>query len=126
MVHGMVEERRVAGVDPQLPGVAAPAGARGRDAEHHVPYVEAPHDGRRQTYGGQFTEGTLVARAEAHGGVLLSVSRAKDRTDPNLHTATVMLGLVPPARGTVAADACPVRCYRFTFGLGPTAWTGPP
>ncbi|MGC4985916.1 hypothetical protein ACLQ18_35775 [Streptomyces sp. DT193] len=72
-----------------------------------------------QTYGGQFTEGTLVARAEAHGGVLLSISRAKDRPDPNLHTATVMLGLVPPARGTVAAGAYPVRCYRFTFGLGP-------
>ncbi|MEY2245281.1 hypothetical protein AB8A21_20575 [Streptomyces sp. BF23-18] len=72
-----------------------------------------------RAYGGQFTEGTLVAQAEARGGVLLSLGRAQGQPDPNLHTATVMLGLVPPAGGTVAADAYPVRCYRFTFALGP-------
>ncbi|MFD5633577.1 hypothetical protein ACFWJM_05450 [Streptomyces sp. NPDC127077] len=71
-----------------------------------------------RAYGGQFTEGTLVAQVERHGGALLSVAGAQDRSDPFGHTAQVMLGLVPPGKGTVAAGAYPVRCYRYTFGLG--------
>lgn len=72
------------------------------------------------TFGGQFTEGTVVARVQAHGGVLLS-SRTERGNFPggSLHTAEVMLGLVPPAdSGTVEPDAYPVRCYRYTFGVG--------
>jgi hypothetical protein len=65
------------------------------------------------TYGGQFTEGTLVAQTEEHGGALLSV-----RSAGLTHTAEVMLGLVPPSGTTVDADAYPVRCYRLTFALG--------
>ncbi|MEU1477926.1 hypothetical protein [Streptomyces sp. NPDC005760] len=66
------------------------------------------------TYGGQFTEGTLVAQVEAHGGALLSV-----RSAGLTHTAEVMLGLVPPAgTATVDADAYPVRCYRVAFARG--------
>lgn len=65
------------------------------------------------TYGGQFTEGTLVAQTEEHGGALLSV-----RSAGLSHTAEVMLGLVPPTGTTVDADAYPVRCYRLTFARG--------
>jgi len=66
------------------------------------------------TYGGQFTEGTLVAQVEAHGGALLSV-----RSAGLTHTAEVMLGLVPPSgTATVDADAYPVRCYRIAFARG--------
>ncbi|MEU9173675.1 hypothetical protein AB0D34_38915 [Streptomyces sp. NPDC048420] len=65
------------------------------------------------TYGGQFTEGTLVAQVEAHGGALLSV-----RSAGPTHTAEVMLGLVPPSGTTVDADAYPVRCYRIAFARG--------
>jgi hypothetical protein len=65
------------------------------------------------TYGGQFTEGTLVAQTEEHGGALLSV-----RSAGLSHTAEVMLGLVPPSGTTVDAGAYPVRCYRLTFALG--------
>ncbi|MFF3891067.1 hypothetical protein [Streptomyces sp. NPDC001914] len=71
-----------------------------------------------RAYGGQFTEGTLVAQVEAHGGALLSVGKARDQSDPHVHSAQVMLGLVPPEKGAVAADAYPVRCYRYTFALG--------
>lgn len=70
------------------------------------------------TYGGQFTEGTIVAQTEAHGGVVLSVGTETGRSGGNVHTAEVMLGLVPPSEDTVAADAYPVRCYRYTFGFG--------
>ncbi|MFC4498017.1 MULTISPECIES: hypothetical protein [Streptomyces] len=70
------------------------------------------------TYGGQFTEGTVVAQTEAHGGALLSFG-----SDGGVHTAEVMLGLVPPEARTSgakdpAADAYPVRCYRYTFAFG--------
>lgn len=65
------------------------------------------------THGGQFTEGTLAAQTEEHGGMLLSV-----RSAGLSHTAEAMLGLVPPTGTTVDADAYPVRCYRFTFALG--------
>ncbi|WP_328915225.1 MULTISPECIES: hypothetical protein [unclassified Streptomyces] len=67
------------------------------------------------TFGGQFTEGTLVDQAQAHGGVLLSAGPAQRQTGGAVHTATVMLGLVPPATETVSADAYPVRCYRYTI-----------
>ncbi|WP_405925121.1 hypothetical protein [Streptomyces sp. NBC_00035] len=71
------------------------------------------------TYGGQFTEGTIVAQVEAHGGAVLSSGTAKGEPGSlSVHTATVMLGLVPPSKETVAADAYPVRCYRYTFSLG--------
>ncbi|MCX5558490.1 hypothetical protein [Streptomyces sp. NBC_00038] len=71
------------------------------------------------TYGGQFTEGTIVAQVEAHGGAVLSSGTAKGEPGSlSVHTATVMLGLVPPGKETVAADAYPVRCYRYTFSLG--------
>ncbi|WP_445527340.1 hypothetical protein [Streptomyces cyslabdanicus] len=76
-----------------------------------------------QTYGGQFTEGTLVAQVEAHGGALLGVSTGQGPTDGNVHTAKVMLGLVPPGGETVATDAYPVRCYRYTFSFGPHSVT---
>ncbi|WP_159041888.1 hypothetical protein [Streptomyces aureus] len=69
-------------------------------------------------YGGQFTEGTLVAQVETHGGVLLSTDTERNQAAGKVHTAEVMLGLVPPGTETVAADAYPVRCYRYTFGIG--------
>lgn len=72
----------------------------------------------RGSYGGQFTEGTLVAQVQAHGGVLLSADSDRTRTPDKTHTAEVMLGLVPPSEGTVPAAAYPVRCYRYTFGIG--------
>ncbi|NEB00148.1 hypothetical protein [Streptomyces sp. SID13726] len=65
------------------------------------------------TYGGPFTEGTLVARVEEHGGALLSVRSAGLN-----HTAEVMLGLEPPRGTTVDPDAYPVRCYRISFARG--------
>ncbi|MFG1666038.1 hypothetical protein [Streptomyces sp. Y7] len=71
-----------------------------------------------QPYGGQFTEGTLVAQVQGHGGVLLSAGPEQSQGAGKVHTAEVMLGLVPPGTETVAADAYPVRCYRYTFGLG--------
>ncbi|MEU0601255.1 hypothetical protein ABZ484_23885 [Streptomyces sp. NPDC006393] len=71
-----------------------------------------------QTYGGQFTEGTLVAQVEGHGGVLLSSDTAPGGPGGRTHTMTVMLGLVPPEAGTVDAHAYPVRCYRYTFAVG--------
>ncbi|WP_371664002.1 hypothetical protein [Streptomyces sp. NBC_00280] len=71
-----------------------------------------------QTFGGRFTEGTLVAQAEEHGGVLLSAGADQGRSGGNVHTAEVMLGLVPPGTDTVAVNAYPVRCYRYTFGFG--------
>ncbi|WP_159006809.1 hypothetical protein [Streptomyces sp. NRRL S-813] len=71
-----------------------------------------------QTYGGQFTEGTLVAQTEAHGGVLLSSGTTPGGPGGRTHTMTVMLGLVPPETGTVDAHAYPVRCYRYTFAVG--------
>ncbi|MFD3530484.1 hypothetical protein [Streptomyces sp. NPDC058664] len=71
-----------------------------------------------QPYGGQFTEGTLVAQVEARGGVLLSADTERNQAAGNVHTAEVMLGLVPPGTEAVAADAYPVRCYRYTFGIG--------
>lgn len=67
-----------------------------------------------KTVGGQFTEGTIVAQVEEHGGALLSI----DADGPLGHTADVMLGLVPPTGTTVSARAYPVRCYRFTFAVG--------
>ncbi|MFF3839722.1 hypothetical protein [Streptomyces sp. NPDC001930] len=71
-----------------------------------------------QAYGGQFTEGTLVAQVEAHGGVLLSSDTERTQATGKVHTTEVMLGLVPPGTETVAADAYPVRCYRYTFSIG--------
>ncbi|MFI8963165.1 hypothetical protein ACIGO8_13745 [Streptomyces sp. NPDC053493] len=71
-----------------------------------------------RSYGGRFTEGTLVAHVEAHGGVLLSSGNERNRGAGDLHTAEVMLGLTPPGTGTVAVTAYPVRCYRYTFGVG--------
>jgi hypothetical protein len=71
-----------------------------------------------QSYGGQFTEGTLVAQVEAHGGVLLSAGTERNRNVRDNHTVEVMLGLTPPAADTVAEDAYPVRCYHYTFGIG--------
>ncbi|QBJ89084.1 hypothetical protein D0Z67_01285 [Streptomyces seoulensis] len=70
------------------------------------------------SYGGQFTEGTLVAQVEAHGGVLLSASTKRNQASGIVHTADVMLGLVPPGTEPVVADAYPVNCYRYTFGVG--------
>ncbi len=70
------------------------------------------------TFGGQFTEGTLVTQVEAHGGALLSAGTAQGQPGGKGHTANVTLGLVPPGAETVAADAYPVRCYRYTFGVG--------
>ncbi|MFF4899742.1 hypothetical protein [Streptomyces sp. NPDC001068] len=70
------------------------------------------------TYGGRFTEGTLVAQVQAHGGVVLGARTERDRTAGDVHTAEVMLGLVPPLTGTVDARAYPVRCYRYAFGVG--------
>ncbi|MFE9135371.1 hypothetical protein [Streptomyces sp. NPDC007355] len=75
------------------------------------------HSGGRP-YGGQFTEGTLVAQVASHGGVLVSSDTERSQAAGDVHTADVMLGLVPPAGETVAADAYPVRCYRYTFGIG--------
>ncbi|MEU7075332.1 hypothetical protein AB0B30_33955 [Streptomyces narbonensis] len=72
----------------------------------------------RGSHGGQFTEGTLVAQVQEHGGVLLSADTDRTRAPDKTHTADVMLGLVPPSEGTVAAAAYPVRCYRYTFGIG--------
>ncbi|MEU3693665.1 hypothetical protein [Streptomyces narbonensis] len=72
----------------------------------------------RGSYGGQFTEGTLVAQVQAHGGVVLSADTDRNRTPDKTHTAEVMLGLMPPSEGTVSAAAYPVRCYRYTFGIG--------
>ncbi|MFI5628861.1 hypothetical protein ACIA8E_05660 [Streptomyces sp. NPDC051664] len=70
------------------------------------------------TFGGQFTEGTLVAQVEAHGGALLSVGTGQGQSGGHVHTAKVMLGLLPPGTETVAADAYPVRCYRYSFSFG--------
>ncbi len=70
------------------------------------------------TYGGQFTEGTLVSHAEAHGGVLLSAGTEQEKSGGTVHTAQVMLGLLPPGKETVDADAYPVRCYRYAFAFG--------
>ncbi|MEV1025634.1 hypothetical protein [Streptomyces sp. NPDC050264] len=71
-----------------------------------------------RTYGGQFTQGTLVAQVETHGGALLSLDTGQRRSASTVHTAEVMLGLVPPSVGTVAVNAYPVRCYHYTFGFG--------
>ncbi|MFG3347869.1 hypothetical protein ACGF1Z_22720 [Streptomyces sp. NPDC048018] len=70
-------------------------------------------------YGGRFTAGTLVAQVEARGGVLLSADTEQSKAAGRVHTAEVMLGLVPPS-GTesVTPEAYPVRCYRYTFALG--------
>ncbi|MFF3174260.1 hypothetical protein ACFVQ0_16700 [Streptomyces sp. NPDC057900] len=70
------------------------------------------------TYGGQFTEGTLVSHAETHGGVLLSAGTVQEKSGGNVHTAQVMLGLLPPGTKTVNANAYPVRCYRYSFAFG--------
>ncbi|WP_225804502.1 hypothetical protein [Streptomyces sp. NK15101] len=85
-------------------------------AEHLRGDLNAGFHSGGQPHGGKFTEGTLVARAGSHGGVPLS---ARHRPAGGTHTAEVMLGLVPPDGETVAADAYPVRCYRYTFGRGP-------
>ncbi|MER6238568.1 hypothetical protein ABT185_21315 [Streptomyces clavifer] len=71
-----------------------------------------------RTYGGQFTEGTIVAQVVAHGGALLRAGPEQGRSGGHVHTAEVMLGLLPPGTGTVDPDAYPVRCYRYTFGFG--------
>ncbi|MFF1511640.1 hypothetical protein [Streptomyces sp. NPDC058326] len=71
-----------------------------------------------QPYGGQFTQGTVVSHVEAHGGVLLSADTERNQTVGVVHTAEVMLGLVPPATEAVTPRAYPVRCYRYTFGIG--------
>ncbi|QMU69555.1 hypothetical protein [Streptacidiphilus sp. P02-A3a] len=65
------------------------------------------------TYGGFFTEGTVVQQAEEHGGVLLSLTPAT-AADP-WNSAQVMFGLDP---GTGAASpAC--YDYRFTISGAP-------
>lgn len=71
------------------------------------------HSAGGGTYGGPFTEGTLVARVEEHGGALLRV-----RSSGPSHTAEVVLGLEPPGGTTVDPDAYPVRCYRIAFARG--------
>ncbi|MEU2931091.1 hypothetical protein ABZ636_39810 [Streptomyces sp. NPDC007251] len=38
------------------------------------------------TYGGQFTEGTLVAQVEAHGGALLGAGTMQDQPAGHVHT----------------------------------------
>lgn len=90
----------------------------GRLAEDLRADLNAGFSSPGQTYGGQFTEGTLVTQAEAHGGVLLSSDTAPGGPGGRTHTMTVMLGLVPPQAGTADAHAYPVRCYRYTFALG--------
>lgn len=71
------------------------------------------------TFGGQFTGGTLVSHAAAHGGALLSVGTEQGESGGRVHTATVLLGLLPPpGREVVAAKAHPIRCYHYTFAIG--------
>ncbi|MFI8765690.1 hypothetical protein ACIGN6_12310 [Streptomyces sp. NPDC053792] len=101
---------------PDTSGVDAQAA---KIAEHLRGDLHAGfYSGGGQTYGGQFTEGTIVAQVAEHGGVLLSSDTERTQADGVLHTAEVMLGLTPPARETVAAEAYPVHCYRYTFGVG--------
>ncbi|MFD5630496.1 hypothetical protein [Streptomyces sp. NPDC127072] len=76
------------------------------------------HSGGK-TYGGQFTGGTIAAQVLEHGGALLSADTVPGGSPgASVHTVKVMLGLVPPAAKTVDPAAYPVRCYRYTFGLG--------
>ncbi|MHA6760203.1 hypothetical protein [Streptacidiphilus sp. PAMC 29251] len=60
------------------------------------------------TFGGPFTEGTLVNQAEQRGGVLLSLSAAGGQNQ-----AELMLGLDQPGPGDQD-----VNCYRVSFGVG--------
>jgi hypothetical protein len=66
-----------------------------------------------QTYGGPFTEGTVVHQVEAQGGVLLSMGATPIAGGGNEDTATVMLGIGPSAAAPTPA------CFRYTFGVGP-------
>ncbi|MFE4589811.1 hypothetical protein [Streptomyces laurentii] len=70
-------------------------------------------------HGGPFTQGTIVAQVRAHGGVLLRARAEPGKGGGSVNVAEVMLGLIPPREDTVAADAYPVRCYRYTFTRGP-------
>lgn len=98
--------------EPDTTAVDAQAAALAQDLRQDL--NAGFHSAGGGTYGGPFTEGTLVAQTEKHGGVLLGV-----RSAGLTHTAEVMLGLVPPTGATVDADAYPVRCYRIAFALGP-------
>ncbi|WP_426364934.1 hypothetical protein [Streptomyces sp. E-08] len=71
-----------------------------------------------QTYGGQFTEGTIAAHIESHGGVLLSSDTDGNRGPADTNSVEAMLGLTPPNDEGVAAGTYPVRCYRYSFGTG--------
>lgn len=66
-----------------------------------------------QTYGGLFTEGTVVQQTEARGGVLLSLVPVKEADGTVWNSAEVMLGL-----DSTAATASPV-CYDYRFGSAP-------
>ncbi|MFE4698522.1 hypothetical protein ACFRIC_15755 [Streptomyces sp. NPDC056738] len=112
-VVGVLLFQRSAGADTTAVDAQAAALADDLRGDLNAGFYSGGH-----AYGGQFTEGTIVAQVEAHGGALLSIGHARDRSDPHVHTAQVMLGLLPPGHGSVAADAYPVRCYRYTFGLG--------
>ncbi|MFI8075638.1 hypothetical protein ACIF85_43895 [Streptomyces sp. NPDC086033] len=97
---------------PDTVAVDAQAAALAQDLRQDL--TAGFHSAGGGTYGGQFTEGTVVAQVEEHGGALLRIA-----ADGALgHTAEVMLGLVPPTGTTVSARAYPVRCYRFTFARG--------
>jgi hypothetical protein len=108
-VGGTLLHQRLTG--PDTTAVDAQAAALAQDLRQDL--TTGFYSAGGGTYGGQFTEGTLVAQTEEHGGALLSV-----RSQGLSHTAEVMLGLVPPSGTTVDADAYPVRCYRLTFALG--------
>ncbi|MFJ1928042.1 hypothetical protein [Streptomyces sp. NPDC088131] len=112
-VAGTLLQQRLSA--PDTSAVDAQAAELAEDLRHDL-NVGFWSPGR--TFGGQFTEGTLVSHAEAHGGVLLSAGTEREKSGGSVHTAQVMLGLLPPGTETVAAKAYPVRCYRYTFAFG--------
>lgn len=113
-VAGTLLQQRITA--PDTSAVDAQAAELAQDLRHDL---NAGFWSPGKTFGGQFTEGTLVSHAQAHGGALLSVGSQEGESAARTHTATVMLGLLPPPGAkTVAANAYPVRCYRYTFALG--------
>ncbi|MER7837590.1 hypothetical protein ABTY98_17185 [Streptomyces sp. NPDC096040] len=112
-VAGTVMYQRIAA--PDTAAVDAQAASLAKDLRQDL---TAGFYSQGRAFGGQFTQGTLVTQTEAHGGVLLSADTVPGRLGGGSHTMTVMLGLVPPDAQTVAASAYPVRCYRYTFGIG--------